>query len=66
MEKLLREMKENPKADWKPRDARTAARRHGLKLCQRGTGYAVLTNAQGKHLAILMHSPSSRLTSGAW
>lgn len=57
MEKLLREMKENPKADWTPRDIRTVARRHGLKLRQRGTGHAVLTNAQGKHLTIPMHKP---------
>ena len=48
-------MKANPKADWKPADIRTVARAYGLKLRQRGTSHAVLTNASGEHLTIPMH-----------
>ena len=45
-------MKANPKADWKPADIRTVARAYGLKLRQRGTSHAVLTNTSGEHLTI--------------
>ena len=50
-------MKANPKADWAPADIRTLARAYGLRLRQRGTSHAVLTNASGDHLTIPMHKP---------
>ena len=56
-ERILASMKANPKADWTPADIRTVARAYGLKLRQRGTSHAVLTNESGEHLTIPMHKP---------
>ena len=56
-DRLLEAMRANPKADWSPRDVRTAARANGLTFRQRGTSHAVFTNAIGQHLTIPMHKP---------
>ena len=50
-------MKANPKADWSPENVRAVARVHGLRLRQRGTSHAVVTNALGEHLTVPMHKP---------
>ena len=55
--RLLVAMKANPKADWSPENVRTVARAHGLRLRQRGTSHAVVTNALGEHLTVPMHKP---------
>ena len=55
--RLLAAMKANPKADWSPENVRVVARAFGLRLRQRGTSHAVLTNALGDHLTVPMHKP---------
>lgn len=50
-------MQEHPKGDWTPNDVRRLARAHGLKLRQRGTSHAVITNSCGHHLTVPMHKP---------
>ena len=50
-------MKANPKGDWSPEDVRTVARACGLRLRQRGTSHAVVTNAVGNHVTVPMHKP---------
>lgn len=50
-------MQANPKGDWTPNDVRTLVRAHGLKLRQRGTSHAVITNSRGHHLTVPMHKP---------
>lgn len=55
--RLLAAMKANPKADWSPENVRVVARACGLRLRQRGTSHAVLTNALGDHLTVPMHKP---------
>jgi predicted RNA binding protein YcfA (HicA-like mRNA interferase family) len=56
-EKLLQQMKSNPKADWTPDNVKTLCNAFGLALRQRGTSHAVLTNARGGHLTVPMHKP---------
>ncbi len=56
-EKLLQQMKSNPKADWTPNNIKTLCKAFDLTLRQRGTSHAVLTNAIGQHLTIPMHKP---------
>jgi predicted RNA binding protein YcfA (HicA-like mRNA interferase family) len=56
-EKLLQQMKSNPKADWTPNNIKTLCNAFNLTLRQRGTSHAVLTNAIGQHLTIPMHKP---------
>ena len=55
--RLLSRMRANPRADWTASDVRTLARAHDLRVRQRGTSHAVLTNARGQHLTIPMHKP---------
>ena len=50
-------MRANPKADWTPGNVKAVARAYGLAFRQRGTSYAVVTNALGRHLTIPMHKP---------
>ena len=54
-ERLFDAMKANPKADWTPDNIRTVARAFELRLRQRGTSHAVVTNSLGQHLTIPMH-----------
>ena len=55
--RLLASMKANPKADWTPADVRSLVRAEDLTVRQRGTSYAVITNARGEHLTVPMHKP---------
>ena len=56
-EKLLQQMRANPKADWTPDNIRTICKACKLTLRQRGTSHAVLTNSKGEHLTVPMHKP---------
>lgn len=56
-QRLLESMQANPKGDWTPNDVRRLVRAHGLKLRQRGTSHAVITNSRGHHLTVPMHKP---------
>ena len=55
--RLLESMQASPKGDWTLNDVRRLARAHGLKLRQRGTSHAVITNSRGHHLTVPMHKP---------
>ena len=56
-EKLLAQMKANPKGDWTPDNVKTIANAYGLTIRQRGTSHSVLTNSLGQHLTIPFHKP---------
>ncbi len=56
-EKLLQQMKSNPKADWTPDHVKTLCKAFGLTFRQRGTSHAVITNIKGGHLTVPMHKP---------
>lgn len=56
-EKLLQQMKSNPKADWTPDNIKTLSKAYSLTMRQRGTSHAVLTNSKGEHLTVPMHKP---------
>ena len=55
--RLLESMRANPRDDWTADDVKNLARAHNLKLRQRGTSHAVITNVRGQHLTIPMHKP---------
>ena len=50
-------MQASPKGDWTPNDIRRLVRAHDLRLRQRGTSHAVITNSRGHHLTVPMHKP---------
>ncbi|WP_241086838.1 hypothetical protein [Candidatus Vondammii sp. HM_W22] len=56
-EKLLQQMKSNPKADWTLDNVKTLCKAFNLTLRQRSTSHAVVTNANGQHLTVPMHKP---------
>lgn len=56
-EKLLQQMRENPKDNWSPDQIKTLCKTYKLNLRQRGTSHAVITNSHGQHLTIPMHKP---------
>ena len=55
--KLLQKMKANPKADWSQSNIKTLAKAFNLKLRQRDTSHAVITNSSGQHITVPMHKP---------
>lgn len=55
--KLLQKMRTSPKADWTPENIRSLCKAYDVKIRQRGTSHAVLTNTKGAHLTIPMHKP---------
>ena len=56
-EKMLAQMKSNPKADRTPDNVKTLCKAFNIKVRQQGTSHAVLTNGKGAHLTIPMHKP---------
>ena len=55
--RLLQSMKANPKGDWTADDVKVLVRANKLRLRQRGTSHAVITNMRGQHLTIPMGKP---------
>jgi predicted RNA binding protein YcfA (HicA-like mRNA interferase family) len=56
-EKILQQMKSNPKDDWTPNKIKIICKAFNITLRQRGTSHAVLTNMRGEHLTVPMHKP---------
>ncbi len=55
--RLLESMKANPRGDWTADDVKILVRANNLKLRQRGTSHAVITNIRGQHLTVPMRKP---------
>ena len=56
-EKILQQMKSNPKDNWTPSKVKVLCKAYSITLRQRGTSHAVLTNTRGEHLTVPMHKP---------
>lgn len=56
-DKLLKQMKNNPRGDWKIGTLKSIADHYGIDYADNGTSYLVFRSPDGAHLTVPEHRP---------